>query len=102
MPYRAMLDRLRNVLRQPTAAFVLCGYSFRDGHIKDTITQGLQYTRTSIVNALLFDDLLKYQHAEVIANHHPNLNVLARDGGVVGGWKVKWSRPIRDKSSADR
>ncbi len=75
MPYRAMLDRLRNVPRQPTGAFVLRGYSFRDGHTKDTITQGLQYTRTSIVNALLFDDLLKYQHAEVIANLCPLLGI---------------------------
>ena len=85
MPYPAMLDRLRNVLRQPTAAFVLCGYSFRDGHINDTIVQGLQYTRTSIVYALLFDDMQEYPQAEEIANRHPNLNVLARDGGIVGG-----------------
>ena len=47
--------------------FVLCGYSFRDGHINDTIVQGLQYTRTSIVYAHLLDDMQEYPQAEEIA-----------------------------------
>lgn len=41
MPYLAMLDRLRAFLRQPSAAFILCGYSFRDDHINEVIIQGL-------------------------------------------------------------
>ena len=101
MPYLAMLDRLRKFLSQPTAAFVLCGYSFRDGHINDTIVQRLQYTRTSIVYALLFDDMQKYPQAEEIANRHPNLNVLARDSGIIGGRGVKWSKPVAGESPGD-
>ena len=93
MPYLAMLDRLRNFLRQPTAVLILCGYSFRDGHINDTIAQGLLYTRTSIAYALLYDKAEKYPRALAMANGHPNLNVLASDGGIISGRAVEWFRP---------
>ena len=94
MPYLAMLDRLRNFLREPTAAFILCGYSFRDGHINDTIAQGLQYTRTSIAYALLFGDVEEYPIAVEMAKYHPNLNLLACDGGIISGREVEWFRPV--------
>ena len=94
MPYLALLDRLRNFLRLPTAALIFCGYSFRDEHINDTIAQGLQYTRTAIAYALLFGSLCEYPKAVELGKHHPNLNVMARDKGVVGGREVEWSRPV--------
>ena len=93
MPYLAMLDRLRNFLREPTGALILCGYSFRDGHINDTIAQGLLYTRTSIAYALLFGNAMEYPRAVAMAKNHPNLNLLASDGGIVSGQAVEWLRP---------
>lgn len=93
MPYLAMLDRLRNFLRESTAALILCGYSFRDGHINDTIAQGLQYTRTSIAYGLLFGKVKEYPRAIALAKDHPNLNLLAFDGGFIGGREVEWRRP---------
>ena len=93
MPYLAMLDRLRNFLRGSTAALILCGYSFRDGHINDTIVQGLQYTRTSIAYGLLFGDIEEYPGAIAMAEDHPNLNLLASDGGIVAGRAIEWRRP---------
>ena len=94
MPYLAMLDRLRNFLRDSTAALILCGYSFRDGHINDTIAQGLQYTRTSIAYALLFGEVKEYPEAVEMSKYHPNLNLMAFDGGVLGGREVEWFRPV--------
>ena len=94
MPYLAMLDRLRNFLREPTSALILCGYSFRDGHINDTLVQGLQYTRTSIAYALLFGNLNEYPRAVEMAQYHPNLNLLASDGGIISGRTVEWLRPV--------
>ena len=93
MPYLAMLDRLRNFLREPTAALILCGYSFRDGHINDTIAQGLLYTRTSIAYALLFGNAEEYPRAVAMAKNHPNLNLLASDRGIISGRAVEWLRP---------
>ena len=91
MPYLAMVDRLRDFLKAPTAALVLCGYSYRDEHINETIIQGLQHTPTTVAFALLFGEVDKYEKAVALAKSRPNLNVLARDGGVLSGRRVDWS-----------
>lgn len=90
MPYLGMIDRLRGFVKNPTSALVLCGYSFRDSHINETIVQGLQYTQTAVAFALLFDEIEAYEEAAKLAVERANLNVLARNGGIVGGQKVKW------------
>ena len=90
MPYLAMTDRLRAFLKAPTATFILCGYSFRDDHINETIIQGLQYTQTAVAFALLFDKIEKCGDVTTLAINRPNLNVLARNGGVISGRQVEW------------
>ena len=92
MPYLAMIDRLRTFLNDSTAALVLCGYSFRDDHINDTIIQGLQHTQTSVAFALAFGPLVHSPEVTSLAKSRPNLNVLAKDGGVIGGQQFDWPR----------
>ena len=92
MPYLAMVDRLRTFLNDSTAALVLCGYSFRDDHINDTIIQGLQHTQTSVAFALAFGAMNGSAEITSLAENRPNLNVLARDGGVIGGQRFSWPR----------
>ena len=90
MPYLAMVDRLRTFLKQPTAALVICGYSFRDEHINEVIVQGLQSTPTTIAFALLFKNLSDYGQATALAQMRSNFTLLARDGAVIGGRISKW------------
>ena len=90
MPYLAMIDRLRAFLKQPTATLIVCGYSFRDEHINEVIVQGLQSTQTTVAFALLFDDLTTYSQAAALALRRSNLNILARDGAVIGGQEAEW------------
>ncbi len=90
MPYLAMIDRLREFLRDPNSALILCGYSFRDEHINDTILQGLEYTQTAVAFALLFETLEKYESVATKAVDRANLIVLAEDGGIIGGQRVTW------------
>ncbi len=97
MPYLAMLDRLRAFLKKPTATLILCGYSFRDEHINEVVVQGLQYTQTAIAFALLFDELVKYEHAVTLASKRTNLNILARDGAIISGIEYKW--PTKDSET---
>ena len=99
MPYLAMVDRLRAFLKCPTAAIVLCGYSFRDDHINESIVQGLQYTQTAVAFALLFGEIRNYENATNLAGIRPNLNVLASDGGVIGGRQVEWQESGFDSVS---
>lgn len=90
MPYLAMLDRLRSFLRNPTAALVICGYSFRDDHINETIIQGLQHSPTTVAFALMYEDIEKCAAANDLAELRPNLNVIASDAGVIGGRRANW------------
>lgn len=97
MPYLAMIDRLRAFLKQPIATIILCGYSFRDEHLNEVIVQGLQHTQTAIAFGLLFDEIAKYPQAVTLASKRSNLNILARDGAVIGGQQAKW--PEKDAES---
>lgn len=90
MPYLAMIDRLRAFLKLPTAALIICGYSFRDEHINEVIIQGLECTPSAIAFALLFGAIDNYPQALALANRRFNLSLLAQDGAVVRGQKSKW------------
>ena len=102
MPYLAMVDRLRTFLNDPTAALVLCGYSFRDDHINDTIIQGLQHTQTTVAFALLFGDIEEYPNLVPLTKNRPNLIVLARNGGIIGSQRVDWSQRDPEEAKATK
>ena len=101
MPYLAMIDRLRAFLKQSTAILITCGYSFRDEHINEVIIQGLQYTQTTITFALLYDNLTAYPQVVSLASKRPNLNILAQNGGVIGGQEFKWPDNDADAVSSE-
>ncbi|MHB9005096.1 MAG: SIR2 family NAD-dependent protein deacylase [Coriobacteriia bacterium] len=90
LPYLAMMDRLRAFFKHPTATLITCGYSYRDEHINEIIIQGLEYTQTAVVFALLYGDLEVYSNAIALALRNSNLNLLANNGAVIGGQKVVW------------
>lgn len=97
LPYLAMIDRLRAFLKQPTAALVVCGYSFRDEHINEVIIQGLQSTQTAIVFGLLYGKLGDYPAAVTLAATRANLSLLALDGAVVSTREASW--PEKNKEA---
>jgi hypothetical protein len=91
MPYLAMIDRLRAFLKQPSAALVLCGYSFRDDHINEIIVQGLQGNQTAAAFALLYSNLEPYPKAINLSLERPNLTLLAKDAAVIGSCLATWA-----------
>ena len=101
MPYLAMVDRFRSFLKLPNAVLILCGYSFRDDHINETIIQGLQHTQTAVAFALMFGQLEGYDNAVNLATNQPNLNVLACNGGIIGGRRVEWLERDSESLPAD-
>ncbi len=94
LPYLAMFDRLRAFLKRPTAALIICGYSFRDEHVNEVVVQGLESTPKNVAFALLFGRIEGYQQAVSLARGRSNLNILACDGAVISGQVLKW--PVRD------
>ena len=97
----AMIDRLRAFLKKPTATLILCGYSFRDEHINEVILQGLQSTQTAIAFALLFNGIMEYSQVISLASKCPNLNILASDGGIIGGQEAQWPEKDADSVSLE-
>ena len=91
MPYLAMMDRIRAFLKQPTAALIVCGYSFRDEHINEVIVQGLEATPKAMAFGLLFGPIASYPKAVALAQRRSNLSLLARDASVISGQQCKWT-----------
>ena len=91
MPYLAMVDRLRTFLKQPSSVLITSGYSFRDQHLNEVITQGLEGSPSAITFGLLFEKLSNYDQAISLAKQRPNFSLLAQDGGVVGTHRAYWA-----------
>lgn len=92
MPYLALHDRLRQVLRQPNVVVVSCGYSFRDEHLNEIVQEGLQRNPSGIVYGFLYGKLEQYEKACELSidTTTANLVLLAEDGAVIGRKKDMW------------
>ncbi|NCC04468.1 MAG: SIR2 family protein [Proteobacteria bacterium] len=90
LPYLAMIDRLRAFMKKPGASLVLCGYSFRDEHLNEVIVQGLECSQTATAFALMHSVCNQYPQARILAERRPNLSILCKDGGVIGGRDFIW------------
>jgi hypothetical protein len=104
LPYLAMRDHLRSLLKS-RCVFITCGYSFSDAHLNEDITYGLGSNSGSVCFALLFGHLSGYPEVKPLASRHPNLNVLALDGGLLRGREVRWTgtaMPLGDFSQFAR
>lgn len=99
MPFLALSDQLSHFLKQPSAALIMCGYSFNDEHINDTIVNALKSNPTAIVIALLFGRMqnekseIAYSKGVEIASHRHNICFWTDDEAIIGTNKGKWSKP---------
>jgi hypothetical protein len=100
MPYLALHDRLRQLLRRTDVVVVSCGYSFRDEHLNEILKEGLERNRTGVLFGLLFGKLSGYPEAVDLATdtRASNVLLLAEDAGVVGRDKAPW-RELDDPTS---
>lgn len=100
MPFLAMSDRLTNFLLQPQAVLFVCGYSFSDEHINDTIINALKVNQTANVIALMFGAMkktdpageLNFPEAVKRAEERPNLSVWHDEEAVIGAQRREWAK----------
>lgn len=97
MPYLGMIDQLRAFFKEDAPVLVICGYSFRDEHLNSVLVQGLQGNSSAVAFGLLFGDLEKYQQAQQLSKRTSNLNLLAQDGGFIGGQRGTWNHQERQQ-----
>jgi len=90
MPYLAMQDRLSSFLSEGQAVLVICGYSFVDQHLNETIVQKLSVNPRAICFGLLYDDISKYPEAVECANKATNLMLISKDAAFFAGEKKSW------------
>lgn len=100
MPFLAMSDRLTNFLLQPQAVLFVCGYSFGDEHINDTIINALKVNQTANVIALMYGAMKKTEPAGDVnfpeavkrATERPNLSVWHDEEAVIGAQRREWAK----------
>ena len=100
MPYYAMLDRLRVLLRSDQCVLVTCDYSFGDEHITAIIAQGLSGNSNAACLGMIFGDRNDAPKAVELAKRHANLTLMAADGGVVGTIDRAWGSTVKDENPA--
>ena len=99
MPFLALSDQLSRFLKQPSAALILCGYSFNDEHINDTIVNAIKSNPTSIVIALMFGNMKNdkgednYPKGIEIAIQRHNISFWTDDEAIIGTNRGKWNKP---------
>lgn len=101
LPYLAMIDRLRAFMKKPGATLILCGYSFRDEHLNEVIVQGLECSQTATAFALMHGAFEQYPQGGALALRRPNLSILCKDGGVMGGRAFVWPATDGTQSKPD-
>lgn len=97
MPFLAMSDRLSNYLLNAHATLIICGYSFSDEHINDTIINALKVNKSANVIALMFGKMtdaagkLNSPEAVARAKERPNLSVWYDDKAIIGAQEYEWA-----------
>ena len=104
MPFLAMSDRLTSFLLKPHAVLFVCGYSFGDEHINDTIINALKVNQNANVVALMYGKMknatgtILQPQAVERAKERPNMSVWYDDEAVIGAQRREWSKFVDDKN----
>lgn len=110
MPYLALIDQLNRFIRKKSSFLILCGYSFNDGHLNDTIINALKANPTAMVLGLMFGNyeelesgkaVEKYQEAYRLAKRQHNLNIWTFDKAIIGTNVGKWGDSLYGDDSAN-
>jgi hypothetical protein len=85
------MDRLRRMLQYGECLLLVIGYSFRDEHINEALSQGLRSNPRLTITTLLYDKPTPYVLS--LAQIHKNFTVLSPDQACVGGIHGSWAPP---------
>lgn len=105
MPFLAMSDRLTNFLLKPHSVLFVCGYSFGDEHINNTIINALKVNQSANVVVLMYGKVKKNATGTLLASEdinraleRPNLSVWYDDEAVISAQRREWTEFMDDKN----
>jgi hypothetical protein len=96
-----MMDQLKKFLKQPSAILITCGYSYKDQHINELLSQGLQSNPHSLLYGLQFDVLENYQEARGMALGRSNFILFAKDRAIIGKKEGEWKHDPQTVQAKD-
>ncbi len=99
-PYSSYIERLSSFIKKDDGVLFICGYSFGDEHINDTIINALAQSKSTTVIALVFDKSFEEDSTAIKVGRNSNKfmicgNKSALIGGVFGKWALK-REPSKD------
>lgn len=106
-PYSSYIERLSTFLKKDDGVLFICGYSFGDEHINDTIMNALAQSKSTTVIALVFDEALNEKSVPVTIGRRSNKimicgNKSALIGGIFAEWRLKREPPTEDFEFIDQ
>jgi len=110
-PYISFMDRLSNFIKKDDGVLFICGYSFGDYHINDTLINALDKADTSHIVIFYFDkfvddDEIFYAlnndpHIKRIAMSNKKISVYGMNSAIIGGKYGRWKVKDRIKKDED-
>jgi len=91
LPFVVYIDRLRRLLQYGECLLLVIGYSFRDEHINDVLSQGLRSNPRLAITAALHDKPSEYVLS--LAQMHKNFSLFSPDEASIGGIRGGWLTP---------
>ena len=112
MPYLALMDQLNRFIRKKSSFLIICGYSFNDSHVNNTILNALTANPTAMVLGLQYGEYEKldaeghlteaYPEAYRLARNQHNLNIWTFDKAIIGTNFGAWvTSPLDDDEDRD-
>lgn len=99
-PYSSYIERLSSFIKKDDGVLFICGYSFGDEHINDTIINALAQSKSTTVIALVFDKSLNEDSTAIKVGRNSNKFMICGNkssliGGIFGKWALK-REPAKD------
>ncbi|WPQ66084.1 SIR2 family protein [Chitinophaga sancti] len=90
-PYSSYIERLSSFLKKDDGVLFICGYSFGDEHINDTIMNALAQSKSTTIIALVFDENLNEKSIPVNIGRRSNrIMVCGNKKALIGGAFADW------------
>lgn len=87
------MDRLTTFIRQEDSVLFICGYSFGDEHINNSIVNALVRSRSSHVFVLKRNNTSTTDSMAIFALNNSKISVYAKNNAVIGGKLKTWQLP---------
>lgn len=91
LPFVVYMDRLRRMIQSGECLLLIIGFSFRDDHITEVLSQGLRSNPRLAITVVLHDK--PTAHVLSLSEMYKNLSVLSPQEACVGGIRGSWLPP---------